>query len=115
MQEFSEKEIEERIIYCYEKSMQKYLEDKHLIPEESLFEISFNELETQPINSLEKIYSNLNISDFNKNKTHFKAYLNTVKSYKKNQLADIPLEVKNQINTRWKFAFDNWKYERVEE
>ena len=115
LQEFSEKEIEERILYCYEKSMQKYLEHKHLIPKGSLFEISFNELETQPINSLEKIYSNLNISDFTKNITHFKAYLNTVKSYKKNQLAEIPLEVKDQINTRWKFAFDNWKYERVEE
>ena len=115
LQEFSEKEIEERIIYCYEKSMQKYLEDKHLIPEGSLFEISFNELETQPINSLEKIYSNLNISDFNKNKTNFKAYLNTVKSYKKNQLTEIPPEVKDEINTRWKFAFDNWKYDRVEE
>ena len=114
LQEFSEKEIEERILYCYEKSMQKYLEDKQLIPKGSMFEISFNELETQPINALEKIYSNLNISDFNKNKTHFKAYLNTVKSYKKNQLTEIPLEVKNQINTRWKFAFDNWKYNRVE-
>jgi hypothetical protein len=114
LQEFSEKEIEERIIYCYEKSMQKYLDDKHLIPEDSLYEISFNELETQPINSLEKMYSKLNISDFNKNKTLFKTYLETVKSYKKNQLVDIPSEVKNQINTRWKFAFENWKYELVD-
>jgi len=114
LQEFSEKEIEERIIYCYEKSMQKYLDDKHLIPEDSLYEISFNELETQPINSLEKMYSELNISDFNKNKTHFKTYLETVKSYKKNQLVDIPSEVKDQINTRWKFAFESWKYEIVD-
>ena len=114
LQEFSEKEIEERIIYCYEKSMQKYLDDKHLIPEDSLYEISFNELETQPINSLEKMYSKLNISDFNKNKTHFQTYLETVKSYKKNQLVDIPTEVKDQINTRWKFAFENWKYELVD-
>lgn len=114
LQEFSEKEIEERIIYCYEKSMQKYLDDKHLIPEDSLYEISFNELETQPINSLEKMYSKLNISDFNKNKTLFKTYLETVKSYKKNQLVDIPTEVKDQINTRWKFAFENWKYELVD-
>ena len=68
------KEIEERIIYCYEKSMQKYLDDKHLIPEDSLYEISFNELETQPINSLAKMYSKLNISDFNKNKIHFLYY-----------------------------------------
>ena len=114
LQEFSEKEIEERIIYCYEKSMQKYLEHKHLIPEDSLFEISFNELETQPIKSLEKMYSKLNISDFNKNKTLFTTYLETVKSYKKNQLVDIPSDVKDQINTRWKFAFENWKYEIVD-
>ena len=114
LQEFSEKEIEERILYCYEKSMQKYLEHKHLIPKGSLFEISFNELEKQPINSLEKIYIKLNISDFNKNKTLFKIYLETVKSYKKNQLVEIPNEVKDQINTRWKFAFDNWKYEIVD-
>ena len=114
LQEFSEKEIEERIIYCYEKSMQKYLNDKHLIPEDSLYEISFNELETQPINSLEKMYSKLNISDFNNNKTLFKTYLETVKGYKKNQLIDIPNEVKDQINKRWKFAFENWKYEIVD-
>ena len=114
LQEFSEKEIEERIIYCYEKSMQKYLDDRHLISEDSLYEISFNELETQPIKSLEKIYFKLNISDFNKNKTHFQTYLETVKSYKKNQLADIPSEVIDQINSRWKFAFKHWKYELVD-
>ena len=94
--------------------MQKYLEHKHLIPEDSLFEISFNELETQPIKSLEKMYSKLNISDFNKNKTLFTTYLETVKSYKKNQLVDIHSDVKDQINTRWKFAFENWKYEIVD-
>jgi omega-hydroxy-beta-dihydromenaquinone-9 sulfotransferase len=79
-----------------------------------LYEIRFNELETQPIKSLEKMYSKLNISDFNNNKTLFKTYLETVKGYKKNQLIDIPNEVKDQINKRWKFAFENWKYEIVD-
>jgi len=110
LQDFSEKEMEERILYCYEKSMKKYLTDKHLIPENALYEISFTELEAEPIESLNKMYSKLNISGFNKNKQNFEAYLSTVKDYKKNKLVEIPSDIKSQINNRWKFAFERWDY-----
>ncbi len=114
LQDFSEKEMEERVLYCYEKSMKKYLEDKHLIPNESLYEISFTQMEKEPLESMKKIYSNLNLSDFDKNKPNFQAYLKTVKDYKKNKLVEIPKHIKKQINTRWKFAFENWEYELVD-
>ena len=115
LQDFSEKEMEERVLYCYEKSMKKYLEDKHLIPNDSLYEISFTQMEKQPLESIKKIYSHLNLSDFDRNILNFQAYLNTVKDYKKNKLVEIPRHIKKQINTRWKFAFENWEYELVDE
>ena len=115
LQDFSEKEMEERVLYCYEKSMKKYLEDKHLIPNESLYEISFTQMEKEPLESMKKIYSHLKLSDFDKNKPNFQAYLNTVKDYQKNKLVEIPRNIKKQINTRWKFAFENWEYKLVDE
>jgi len=110
LQEFSENEMEERVLYCYEKSQTVNSFDKHLISEGSVFEVSFKELEKQPIESLNQMYSHLNISGFSKNKPNFEAYLKTVKDYKKNKLIDIPPDIKKQINKRWKFAFDNWEY-----
>lgn len=110
LQEFSEKEIEERVLYCYEKSMQKYIENKQYIPKESLCEVSFKELDSQPLDTIEKIYKQLDLKGFDENENEFTKYLKTVKDYKKNKLIEIPINTKKEINSRWKFAFEEWDY-----
>lgn len=112
LQEFSDEEIDDRILYAYEKTMRKYLENRQLIPKNQLIEVAFNDLDKNPLEIMQKIYSSLQLGDFEKVRPEVEAYLNTLKNFKKNKPIDIPKHILNSINSKWKFAFEEWDYEQ---
>lgn len=111
LQEFNEEEINERIIYCYEKTMLAYIEQKQEIDENHIIEISYDELSNNPMGCMKEIYTKLDIGAFNEVNDKFRTYLNKQTNYKKNTFKPINSNIKNQINNRWKFAFDLWNYQ----
>ncbi|MBL4704161.1 MAG: sulfotransferase [Flavobacteriales bacterium] len=111
LQEFSNEQVEERVLYIYEESMKTYLEHRSKIPKEHLIEIGFDELELTAEATVEKIYTDISLGDFEAIKPAIAVYLETVKNYKKNKQIQLPDHIKSQINTRWKFAFEEWGYE----
>jgi len=56
------------------------------------------------------IYEKINLGNYNAIENNFKEYLNSVKNYKKNALNGLPKTIKTELENRWKFAFDEWKY-----
>ena len=111
LQDFSEKEIEERVLYCYEKTMQAYLDQKKAIGKNNLIEISYDSLIEDPMVCLKNIYEELHLDGFLNVKNHFENYISTQKNYKKNKFVAIDPQIKNQINDRWGFAFKAWNYQ----
>lgn len=111
LQEFSEDEIEERVLYCYETSMRKFLKDWKKIPEGNRCEISYKELSQLPVDTIEKIYTNINLGDFSLVKPAIVEYLKDVKNYKKNKFSEIRPDLLKAIHKRWKFVFDHYDYE----
>jgi hypothetical protein len=110
LQEFSEAEIHERILYIFETIMEKYLTERHLIPKQNLFEIAYHDLEAQPMKVIAEMYQNLNISNYKNAEKDIQVYLDTVKQYEKNNFNNLSASTINDINTRWKFAFETWNY-----
>ena len=110
LQKFSEKEISECIIKCYELLMKQYLELKINIPKDQLTEISFNELSVSPLSTLERIYLELNIDGFENTKPKFESYIQDQKNYRKNKFIELPDALKNKLKDRWGFAFKAWNY-----
>lgn len=78
-------EIDEAIIVLYKCLMDDYFEQKHLIPKENLFELSFDQLQEKPLDTLSDLYLGLNLSGFEKAQPKFKTYLKNIKHYKKNK------------------------------
>ncbi len=76
--------IDNMIFDIYNRLLDNYSEQKLLIPEGNLMEIRFEDFEQNPLNEMEKIYSNLLNEDFSKVKNYFAEYLATLKNYKKN-------------------------------
>ncbi len=109
----SRKEIEDMIFYYFDKTMKKYIAEKHLIPQENLVEVGFDEMEGYDNSKaqIERMYQELNIPGFDKALPHIEEYLSSVKNYKKNKFRDIRPEILARINKEWKFAFDEWGYE----
>ena len=112
LQDFSEEEINERVLYCYEKGMRKLMEDLPKISKENLIEISYNELSNQGFETIAKIYSSINLGDFNSVSGKVQEYLNKEKNYKRNKFQSIPDQLKKEIDRRWDFAFERWGYNK---
>ena len=104
------KEREELILYIYKETMQKYLAERHLIPEGNLFEIRFDEFAGNEMYWMEKIYSEMNIPGFENAKPNIQQYIDSVKTYKKNSFRNISPEMKARISKEWHFAFKEWEY-----
>lgn len=113
LQNFSDEEITERVLYCYETTMQKYIVDQSKLKDDQLIEVSYEELSESPVNTLEKIYDQLHLGNFDNVKPDIQSYLNTIKNYKRNSFKDLKPELLKKINNRWDFAFDHWNYDKL--
>lgn len=110
LQEFSDDEIEERILFSYKKTLERYLEFRDLIPKDQLTEVAYADLDKQPLEEMKRMYEHLNLGDYNAVEPAFKKYLESVKNFKKNKPIVIPEHILQRIHTDWKFAFDEWSY-----
>ncbi|MHA2430527.1 MAG: sulfotransferase family protein, partial [Promethearchaeota archaeon] len=80
-QNVSNELIEDNIIKIYKKMMISYFKEKKLIPGNNLIDIKFEDLESDTIRQLKRIYNKLNLQGFNKSKKRFVNYLEQIKSY----------------------------------
>lgn len=110
LQQCSDQEIEQIILQNNKKILQKYLAERSLVPPGNLVEISFEELEKSPIDTVERIYKKINLKGFESAKPAMQEYLDSVKEYKKNphQAPDVGLVAR--IRTEWEAWFREWGY-----
>ena len=110
LQEFSSQEISDTVIKTYELVMKQYLKTKANLPKNKISEISFDELSRNPIETLKRIYSDLNIQDFDNALPYFNSYLDKQKNYKKNKFKPLAEDIKRKLTDNWSFAFETWNY-----
>ena len=103
------KQMEKEIIKIYKLLMHDYMEQKELIPEGNLIEISFQELQQNGIEVVKTIYSELNLKGFENAALKFEAYLGHMKTYKKNK-HKISRKSLDILISEWGFAFENLNY-----
>ena len=101
--------IEQDIFQLYQDIMQDFLKQSKLIPKGQFTEVSFEELERNPISCIENLYTSLGLSGFSESEPFFKSYLNSKKSYKKNK-HQVTAELIEKIESRWGFAMKEWSY-----
>ena len=109
LEEFSEEEIKEMILYNYDKIMKHYLADKELVPENQLVEIKFEEFESDPLKYLELIYRSLNIENFSEARNRFIEYVEDQKSHKMHRYKMEEAEL-NTVLDKFDFAMKEWDY-----
>lgn len=114
LQDFSDDQIKERILYCYETSFKKFMTDFDKIPVKNRIEISYEELSNQPLETIKSIYHHLQLGEFENILPELTAYLSKEKNYKTNRFTEIPSVELEAINKRWKFVFDHYHYEMNE-
>ncbi len=113
LQFVSKSEIEKIIIENNAAILDKYLRERSFIPEGNLVEVSYDELEEDPITTVRKVYDSLGIDGLDEALPEMKVYLDSVKNYKKNVYRKLPERITRWINEAWEPWFDVFGYKKI--
>jgi hypothetical protein len=108
----SVEELEQNILYGYKELYDAYQEQKKYIPEGNLFEVKFEEFETNALEITKRIYHELNIPGWEEARPAIEAYVNRKKGHKKNQYAYDSRTI-SMVNDAWGDILDAWDYPRL--
>ena len=109
MQDVDWDEMEAFIVDAFAAIMRRFIEDVRHIPEGNYVELKFENLESDPLGELERVYRDLDVTGWGAAKQAVSDYLDTVSDYKKNVYTP-SREVIDLLRDRWGFAFDHWNY-----
>lgn len=99
------------IIKRYRTLYEAFLDQRDLIPAGRFHELSFRDLEGDPLGSIEKIYESLSLGDFDAARPALTDYLATIEGYRKNEYPPLAREDRAELATVWRQCFDEWGYE----
>ena len=80
------------------------------IPAECLHEISYEELSSEPLNTLSATYSALDLPEFELVRPQIEGYLAELSSYKRNKYDELSPEIKQRLQAEWGPIFERWGY-----
>jgi len=102
--------LEGHMLDLYTQMYKKYFEERSLIPEGNLVEIKYEDFIQNPLKNVKKIYSTLGLKNFDASKKFFSEYATSQKYFKANTYNLDPV-IKDKIDNKWKFVFDEFGYE----
>ena len=109
LQDASKEEIEKQVIENYKRLMKSYFEQEKHIPKGKIVEVRYEDLVSDPIAQVKKIYSKLNISGLNDALPEMKKYLERQKDYKTN-VYTIDKKIIERVKNNWNFTIERWGY-----
>ncbi|MEO2017375.1 MAG: sulfotransferase [Fuerstiella sp.] len=101
--------VEDEIIDTYRFGLERYEQDRHLIPEGNLHEICFENLEVDPVAELSTAYRSLGLNGFDDLKKALLPQLFSLRSYQKNQFNDDPVLVR-RVYEELRPAYERFGY-----
>lgn len=110
LQKSTPEQIINMVFDLYTMVMQAYINQKELIPQGRLVELSFESFEQDPLGHLEKIYHQLHLDNWQEALPFFERYLADLGQYKKNDYQITKAELA-RIKAEWQFAFDQFGYD----
>ena len=113
LQTIEDEQLGEDIFEIYKMLMKDFLKQRDQIPNGQLVEVSFDALEKDPMSVTQKIYETLRLEGYDTAESHFKLYVDRMKSYRKNR-HEIAPELRDRIEKEWGFAFEAWGYKKQE-
>jgi hypothetical protein len=102
--------LDERIIRQYKEVFEVFFEERGLIPHRHFHELSFDELEKDPIGQIRELYQRLELPDFEHVELVLREYLHSLSGYRKNTFPELSPELRERIAAEWRRCFDEWGY-----
>ena len=108
LQEIGLDEIKDAIIHIYKRVHEKYFLYKDLIPKGNLVEIAYDDLKNDPLKTIQNVFKELNLQNFEDAKSMMKQYLNE-NAHSPSEYTYYSEDIE-RINNEWHFVFDHLNY-----
>ena len=102
--------LEERLIARYQKIYEAFFEERGLIPAGRFHELSFADLERQPLREMERLYERLGLPGFASARPKLQTYLDSLAGYRKNNFGELDPDRRRTIARAWRRNFEEWQY-----
>jgi hypothetical protein len=102
--------VDRGILERYTALYDSFFESRGGIPAGHYHEMSFEELERDPLGEMRRLYEALALPGFDAVAPRLQDYLATLNSYKKNDYEELPRAEKDTIAAAWRRSFDEWGY-----
>lgn len=112
---YEEKWLHEFVLSAFERMFRCYEEDRPLVPEGQLVEVTYEDLNANPIDNLRHIYRHLDLGDFGQFEPDIRAHLSKQRDYKTNDYRTIPDADRADLVRRWRPYFDRFGYDTAVE
>lgn len=107
----SEQSMNQYIFYMYKQLYETYFEQKSMIPQKDLIQISYESFIKDSLNNVEKIYDAFNLEYSSKINLKMKEYVEKQQNFKRSTYK-MNQGLKDEIFEAWKFAFDKFDYSK---
>ncbi|MEZ5304356.1 MAG: sulfotransferase [Verrucomicrobiales bacterium] len=103
--------IDDQIIRLYRALHDAFHAQRDLIPAGQFHELSFAELESDPLGAVRRTYEALDLPDFDAFRPDLAAYLASLKGYRKNRFKALEPRIVERLAAEWRTEFDLWGYD----
>lgn len=100
------------ILDQYQEMYEAFFEQKDLIPAGRFHEVAYEQLDSDPVAEMRKLYEALGLPDFKVLEPQLRKYVDSLAGYRKNRFGDLPSPLKERIAEKWKNCFEQWGYEK---
>ena len=99
-----------RIIRQYKELYDAYFAEREVIPAGRLHELSFANLERDPVEEVRKLYAALALPEFGHVEPALRTYLDSLASYRKNTFPELAPDLRRRVASEWSRCFEEWGY-----
>lgn len=108
----TDEQMEQNILSNYMELYRAYKEQKQALPEGSLYEVRFEDIEQNALDITKDIYRKLDIPGWEGAKPAIEKYIQSKKGYKKNKYQYSPRTIQ-LVNEHWGEVLKEWGYEKL--
>lgn len=113
LQSFDHVDIERTVLSIYTEMMSRLETDTKKLGAPNYVELGYDVLDNDPLAAIRLIYDTLEIDGYAEAEPSFRAYLSTVKSYKKNAFKGSQ-DVVGKVEREWSYFIEKWGYSAPE-
>ncbi|MCG8441267.1 MAG: sulfotransferase [Caulobacterales bacterium] len=102
--------LDDFILWRYRAMYDAFFRDLPSVPPGRLAELSFAELEGEPVAAVERVYRALDLPDFDAARSGVRAYAASLAGYRRNTYRALDAATRRRVAEAWAASFERWGY-----